>query len=364
MSPRRHAASAPRHCARGGALGVRRRSPSRSGDRWRRPHALEPPIRTSQLGGLVLVSAVSEPGLAAGVERGNRVLSIDGVPIRDWYRARGWQQMSQDAVLRYRIERSRRPRHRGGAPAGDAPQLLRAVPGADLRGGLAGRPRLPADRHAGVAAQARSRRVVGLPALLRRDGDGPLQLGAHLRRAGGLRAHAHEPAADRRHGAPPLHDLSRPSRPGWRAIAALRLVPYAIAGVRGARSSWWSASRASRSRTSGDELRARARRRAARGRDPDARAGALRGSQHDRERRHRADRRAALAAADAGPAARRRCSCRSRCRWRSALVWFVVFPIGWATGSSADSSSTSAASRARPPPTARPRSRSPGCSRC
>jgi signal transduction histidine kinase len=68
------------------------------------PRALEPPIRTSHLGGLVLVSAVSEPGLAAGVERGNRVLSIDGVPIRDWYRARGWQQMRPDTPLHYRIE--------------------------------------------------------------------------------------------------------------------------------------------------------------------------------------------------------------------------------------------------------------------
>ena len=68
------------------------------------PHTLEPPIRTSTLGGLALVSAVSDEGLAAGVERGNRVLSVDGVPIRDWYRERGWQRMRAERELRYRIE--------------------------------------------------------------------------------------------------------------------------------------------------------------------------------------------------------------------------------------------------------------------
>jgi signal transduction histidine kinase len=67
-------------------------------------HALEPPIRTSQLGGLVLVSAVTEEGTAAGVERGNRVLAVDGVPIHEWYRERGWQQMQAGVPLHYRIE--------------------------------------------------------------------------------------------------------------------------------------------------------------------------------------------------------------------------------------------------------------------
>jgi signal transduction histidine kinase len=67
-------------------------------------HALEPPIRTSHLAGLVLVSAVTEEGAAAGVERGNRVLAVDGVPIRDWYRARGWQRMDAATPLLYRIE--------------------------------------------------------------------------------------------------------------------------------------------------------------------------------------------------------------------------------------------------------------------
>jgi two-component system NtrC family sensor kinase len=73
------------------------------------PHALETPIRTSHLGGLVLVSAVTAEGVAAGVERGNRVLAVDGQPIRDWYRARGWQRLRADTPLRYRIE------GRGGA---------------------------------------------------------------------------------------------------------------------------------------------------------------------------------------------------------------------------------------------------------
>jgi signal transduction histidine kinase len=68
------------------------------------PHALAPPIRTSQLGGLALVSSVSEEGRAAGIERGQRVLAVDGVPIRDWYRARGWQRMQPEVPLRYRVE--------------------------------------------------------------------------------------------------------------------------------------------------------------------------------------------------------------------------------------------------------------------
>jgi signal transduction histidine kinase len=68
------------------------------------PHSLETPIRTSHLGGLVLVSAVTPEGASAGVERGNRVLAVDGQPIRDWYRERGWQRMRADTPLRYRIE--------------------------------------------------------------------------------------------------------------------------------------------------------------------------------------------------------------------------------------------------------------------
>jgi signal transduction histidine kinase len=73
------------------------------------PHALDAPIRTSHLGGLVLVSSVTAEGAAAGVERGQRVLAVDDVPIRDWYRKRGWQDLREDVPLRYRLE------GRGGA---------------------------------------------------------------------------------------------------------------------------------------------------------------------------------------------------------------------------------------------------------
>jgi len=68
------------------------------------PHALETPIRTSHLGSLVIVSSVTDEGAAAGVERGNRVLAVDGQPIRDWYRARGWQKLSLHTPLVYTIE--------------------------------------------------------------------------------------------------------------------------------------------------------------------------------------------------------------------------------------------------------------------
>jgi hypothetical protein len=64
-------------------------------------HVLKTNVAT---GGLVLVSAVTPEGASAGVERGNRVLAVDGQPIRDWYRERGWQRLRADTPLRYRIE--------------------------------------------------------------------------------------------------------------------------------------------------------------------------------------------------------------------------------------------------------------------
>jgi two-component system NtrC family sensor kinase len=66
----------------------------------------EPPILTSSLGGLVIVSTVAPDAEAKGVERGQRVLAVDGVPVQQWYRERGWERFEEDRPVRYRLEQS------------------------------------------------------------------------------------------------------------------------------------------------------------------------------------------------------------------------------------------------------------------
>ena len=65
-----------------------------------------PPIQTSGTGGVVLVSWVADSeGVAAGVERGDRVLAVDGAPIREWFRARGWEGCAATCRCVYRVEK-------------------------------------------------------------------------------------------------------------------------------------------------------------------------------------------------------------------------------------------------------------------
>jgi signal transduction histidine kinase len=66
----------------------------------------EPPIVTSSLGSLVIVSAVSPEARALGVERGQRVLSIDSVPIQQWYRQHGWEGVRRGIPMEYRLEQA------------------------------------------------------------------------------------------------------------------------------------------------------------------------------------------------------------------------------------------------------------------
>ena len=68
------------------------------------PPRVEAPIFTSSLGGLVIVSAADEESAARGVERGQRVLAVDGVAVQQWYRERGWERLEAGKPVVYRLE--------------------------------------------------------------------------------------------------------------------------------------------------------------------------------------------------------------------------------------------------------------------
>jgi signal transduction histidine kinase len=70
------------------------------------PKRAEPPIYTSSLGGLVVVSSVEPEAAARGVKRGQRVLAVDAVPIQRWYRERGWERLRADRPVWYRLEQA------------------------------------------------------------------------------------------------------------------------------------------------------------------------------------------------------------------------------------------------------------------
>ena len=68
------------------------------------PRTVEPPIHTTSVGGAAVVGSASAEALEAGVELGNLVLEVDGLPIEDWYRQRGWERVSLGKPVRYKIE--------------------------------------------------------------------------------------------------------------------------------------------------------------------------------------------------------------------------------------------------------------------
>ena len=68
------------------------------------PARVEAPIFTSSLGGLVIVSSVDAEVEARGVTRGQRVLAVDGVPVQQWYRERGWERIEAGKPVVYLIE--------------------------------------------------------------------------------------------------------------------------------------------------------------------------------------------------------------------------------------------------------------------
>ena len=72
----------------------------------RGPARAEPPILTTSLGGLVIVSALGPDAEALGVRRGQRVLEVDGLPVQTWYRERGWERVTAGRPMQYRLEQS------------------------------------------------------------------------------------------------------------------------------------------------------------------------------------------------------------------------------------------------------------------
>ena len=63
----------------------------------------EPPIRTTGLGGIVIVEWRSEEAARLGVERGDRVVLVDGEPVTRWYQRRGWEDVRADTPVRYTL---------------------------------------------------------------------------------------------------------------------------------------------------------------------------------------------------------------------------------------------------------------------
>jgi signal transduction histidine kinase len=62
------------------------------------------PIQTTALSGVALISWCSEEATEAGVALGDQVLEVAGVPVREWYRSRGWDELRSGVPVRYLIE--------------------------------------------------------------------------------------------------------------------------------------------------------------------------------------------------------------------------------------------------------------------
>ncbi len=67
------------------------------------PRTVEPPIHTTSVGSVAVVGSANAEARAAGVELGHRVLAVDGQPIQEWYRSRGWESIAAGKPVHYRI---------------------------------------------------------------------------------------------------------------------------------------------------------------------------------------------------------------------------------------------------------------------
>jgi len=65
---------------------------------------VEPPLHTSLLGTVAIVTEVSPAAARAGVSPGDRVHDVDGLPVQEWYRERGWSAIRAGQAIRYSIE--------------------------------------------------------------------------------------------------------------------------------------------------------------------------------------------------------------------------------------------------------------------
>ncbi len=64
-----------------------------------------PPLQTSGTGGVVVVSWVAPSARGSGVEAGDRVRAVDEIPINDWFRRRGWEQLRAGVPARFEVEK-------------------------------------------------------------------------------------------------------------------------------------------------------------------------------------------------------------------------------------------------------------------
>jgi signal transduction histidine kinase len=71
---------------------------------WTSRRTVTPPIETTALSGVALVTWRSDEAAREGVKEGDRVLEVDGIPVRQWYRDRGWDRLRIEVPVRYLIE--------------------------------------------------------------------------------------------------------------------------------------------------------------------------------------------------------------------------------------------------------------------
>ena len=62
------------------------------------------PLQTSAISGVALVSWCSDAAVQAGVKLGDRVIEVEGIPVRQWYRDQGWDELRDGIPIRYLIE--------------------------------------------------------------------------------------------------------------------------------------------------------------------------------------------------------------------------------------------------------------------
>ena len=65
-----------------------------------------PPLVTSGTGGVVVVSWVADSVHGSGMDVGDRVLAVDGTPVNDWFRRRGWENLRPGVTALYEVEKA------------------------------------------------------------------------------------------------------------------------------------------------------------------------------------------------------------------------------------------------------------------
>ncbi|HVH17482.1 MAG TPA: ATP-binding protein, partial [Myxococcota bacterium] len=65
-----------------------------------------PPLQTSGTGGVVIVSWIADSAKASGIEVGDRVIAVDGAPINEWFRKRGWEALRREVPVVFDVEKT------------------------------------------------------------------------------------------------------------------------------------------------------------------------------------------------------------------------------------------------------------------